>query len=192
MSSAPQPHGPAHRTRTDALELYKLAREEELRRLESQRDELDSMRQRTAQYLAFVGAATAFLAGSGLKAPARDGVFYGLAALASILSLWMIFACVRVFLALEFPASKDGWRNFRPKPISWAFVLKPGALLAVIESDLPRPDEIDLVKYVASLYGEMSSDNAPGLAKVRRMYVSALVSGAVQVIGWTALVWVKA
>lgn len=178
-------HLVSQRGRRDApdAEVYELAREEELRRLDGQRAEVDAMRQRTAQYLAFVGAATAFLAGTGIKTPDRDAAFWWLAGSASMLSLAAIFLAVSVFLALALPALR---------PADWQFVLRPGAVLQMIEADVRAPDAAQLNRHLITLYGSMSVHNEAALAKLRHLYVGFLTVGALQLLVWTALVWARA
>lgn len=65
--------------------VYKFVYDEALRLLDHQREELMTIRTRTVQYLAFIGTASAFLAGTGLKGHSRGVEFYVFAGLGSFL-----------------------------------------------------------------------------------------------------------
>src|SRR5690349_1031373 len=71
-------------------DLYKVAYEESRRTLDDQADELNRIRDRAVQFEVFIGAATAFLVGTGLQAPHRDTTFRILAGVATAASVMMI------------------------------------------------------------------------------------------------------
>lgn len=162
---------------------YELARGEELRRLEHQRDELDSMRTRASQYLAFVGAATAFLVGNGLENADRDALFYAIAAFASLISATAIYLGVAVFLG--------GGKLAGGEVGKYAFTLNSLVVLRTVEADVPHANPSQVSAYMTRLYAEMADGNAPVLAAARRQYRWFLGTGASQVLGWTILLWAR-
>lgn len=162
---------------------YELARAEELRRLEYQRDELDSMRTRASQYLAFIGATTGFLVGNGLQSADRDTVFYVLAAIASILSGSAIYLGIAIFLG--------GGTLGRNTSGQYAFTLNSLVVLRTVEADVPHANPSQVSAYITRLYAEMADGNAPVLAVARQQYRWFLVTGATQVLGWTILLWTR-
>lgn len=162
---------------------YELARAEELRRLEHQRDELDSMRTRTSQYLAFVGAATGFLVGNGLESAHRDAVFYVIAAIASLISTVAIYLAITVFLG--------GGKLIGRGVGKYAFTLNSLVVLRTVEADVPHANPSQVSAYMTRLYAEMADGNAPVLDIARRQYRWFLGTGATQVLGWTILLWAR-
>src|SRR5688572_27166118 len=79
-------------------DLYEITYSEATRTLDDQAAEVSNARTRAVQFLAFVGAATAFLLGTAITgATQRDAVFYGLAIAGSALALAGI-ACVAALL----------------------------------------------------------------------------------------------
>lgn len=172
---------PVHevRTRPGAIALYKVAYEESKRALDDQIAEIDGVRGRVAQFLAFVGTATAFLIGTGLRSPDRDPWFYGLAVLGSTLTLAVMIMLGMLFI--------DG------KSMHWRVGLRLSAkdLVRWIEPHIRAPDEVDFVRAVTIANGELAEANDVGLARLRLLYVGFLASGIAQLTIWAALVWAK-
>jgi hypothetical protein len=159
-------------------ELYQVAYEESQRTLDDQQDELNHMRDRSVSYVSFVGAATAFLVGTGLTHSDRDWLFYLLAGVASVLTLAMI-----VFAWLLLNPS-----NVKP----WSYRLSARVLIADwIEKDVPAPTKAELVRELAVTYDEMQTDNEVFLSNLRTLYRNLITSGVAQLVFWGALVWVK-
>src|SRR4051794_11682018 len=102
-SSQASPNLPAH-VYDQKQGMYKIAFDESVRALKDQVDELSGIRTRLVSFLAFIGAATAFLVGSSLTRATRDGAFYGLASLGTIL----LIATIAIVIALLRP----GFSNF--------------------------------------------------------------------------------
>jgi hypothetical protein len=158
------------------LPLYKVAYENGLRALDEQTDELSAVRQRAAQFMAFVGASTAFLAGTGLTGGHRDATFYVVAGLASLLS---VVAIICVVVALR--PVKD-----------WQSQLSSQDLIdGWIETDVPPPGEAMVLRYLAELFDVMRRANAPKVSTVRTAYNGVVVIGALQVLAWATLAWVN-
>lgn len=167
------------------VEVYEQIRDEQLRELEGQRGELDSMRARISQYLAFVGAATGFLAGTGLTSvPAanRDLGFYLLAALGTA-----GFAALTYFAVMVLVGSGGA-----PRAGQFAFHLDSPKLLTKAETQGKHPSKSGFTRYLANAYGIMVRDNEPLMRGVRRSYVIALSLGGFTLMSWCVLLWLKA
>ena len=159
-------------------EQYRIAYQEGQRTLDDEQDELKGMRDRAVQFTAFVGAATAFLVGTGLQHFNNDPLFYTLESSASLLSVMLIL----LILALLMP----------PKKKLWHYRMSPAILVEKwIECDVPPPDEASLLREMALLYDSMHRSNEILLTSVRRLYQSLIAIGAAQVTLWAVLVWIK-
>ena len=157
--------------------MYRDVYEESQRSLDDQQDELKGMRDRAVQFTIFVGAATAFLVGTGLTAAHRDWVFYLIASVASLFSV----VSVGLLLALLKPSKKHQW-NYR---------LSSKSLIADwIESDVPVPTEPQFLRALAMLYDDMQDENEILLKPLRQIYQVLMVVGVLQLILWAALVWI--
>lgn len=164
-------------------ELYKLAYEEGKRTVDDQLAELDSMRQRSVQFLAFVGASTAFLVGTGLRAPSRSTGFYLLASIATLSIVVSILLCSAILVAAS-------WRGRGLQIEDWSFRLSAKSLVQWIEPDVKPPSESDYFRALALRYNAMADENAPRLSRMRRHYIAFLVFGFLQLGAWVALVWI--
>jgi hypothetical protein len=168
--------------------MYKIAYEEGKRLVDDQIAELDSMRQRSVQFLAFVGSATGFLVGTSLgRVGTNPGLAYGIAALilaiaASLASLVAIFLVVSILLAL----SKN-----RRGPIEWEFRLSPTVLVKMIEPDINPPDEVDFLRRLSLVCNEMHDYNEPHLARLRKFYTAFLSVGFFQLVLWAFVAWIN-
>jgi hypothetical protein len=159
-------------------DMYRIAYQESQRTLDDEQDELNRMRDRAVQFAAFVGAATAFLVGTGLQATHRDAAFYTLASLASALSALFIIC---LFIILK-PSHKRLWH----------YRLSATSLIdGWIEAEVPPPNEASFIRAMAMKYDEMHRNNAILLKSLRRTYQWLILSGTAQVTVWAALVWVK-
>lgn len=175
---------PRRRTREDRPELYKLAYEEGKRAVDDQLSELDSMRQRSVQFLAFVGSASAFLVGTSLKATERSLVFYSIAITASILTLLTLALCLSLLTATR--------RLLGGGLEQWSFRLSPSALVKWIEPDVRPPSEADFFRALAERYEGMATDNSRSLSKVRSRYSAFLGVAVLQLTFWLVLAWLYA
>jgi hypothetical protein len=159
------------------VSLYRLAYEESKRTLDDQSSELSEVRQRGVAFVAFVGASTAFLVGTSLASPVRDLIFYGIAGLATVLSLATLVLVVTLL---------SPWQ-------SWDYRLSSEVLVSRwIESDVPAPDEAQFLRALALRYDQMFRDNERKLAVIRRVYVAEILTGTLQLIVWVLLAWVRA
>lgn len=157
--------------------LYRVAYDESVAAINDQIDELNSMRQRLVQYLAFIGAATAFLTGSSLTATTsapRSAGFYAIAGAATALIIGVI--CLTV--AILAPASS------RMATSSSAYAIVEGH----IEVDIPT-NEGHLLRNLALLNDQAVDDNTGVLNRLRIQYVAAIAMGALQLALLLALVW---
>jgi hypothetical protein len=169
---------PSKRDVDQHAELYQITYEESQRALDDQKDELGNVRDRAVQFAIFIGAATAFLVGTGLQAPHRDTSFYILAIVASAASLVMIWLLFQVLN----PSRKHEWH----------YRLSPDVLISeFIERDVPAPSRAEFVRALAKINGDSQIQNEKLLLPLRYLYRLLIVVGAGQVIIWAALVWWK-
>lgn len=159
-------------------DMYKLAYAESQRTLDDQTKELDSMRDRAVQFAAFVGAATAFLVGTGLLAAHKDIPFYILAGAASTVSaIWILL----LFLLLN-PSRRK----------LWGYRMSSTVLIEKwIESDVPEPTEANFLRQLTRAYERKRESNEAVLSSLRRLYRWFIVAGSAQVTIWAAVVWLK-
>jgi hypothetical protein len=162
--------------------LYRVAYDESVNALKTQSDELSGMRQRLVSFLAFVGSATAFLAGSGLTATQstatqsghRSVLFYGVAAVASLLMLAVITYTVNIL---------------RPKS---AKIIRAASAYKIveghIETDIPT-NEGHLLRNLALRNDEAVQANRSVLVKLRRDYITAIALGSIELLALIGLVW---
>lgn len=185
-----QPEPVRQPTRSEVAEsapLYRIAYEASQRSLDDQLDELNRLRDRAVQFVAFVGAATAFLAGTGLLHPThRDGSYYGLAIAGSVLSLIMI----GLLFSLLIPRSRALLRSGKDQ--MWRNRVSARLLIADwIEPQVPHMSEGDLLRALARQYDDYRASNEDFLGALRRSYRWLIVIGSAQVTVWAALVWAK-
>lgn len=171
------------------------AYEEGKRAVDDQMAELDSMRQRSVQFLAFVGSATAFLVGTGLAATSaatqsgtpRDGWFYFFAITASVLSLVMILLVLAVLLSIvrhpDGPKSKLGRAHFDFRNSSRTLVED------WIDPPSQRMDEARYFRNLAITYDQKYEENEPFLSSIRVTYAWFLSVGTAQLVLWSVVVW---
>lgn len=166
--------------------LYVAAYEEGKRLVDDQIAELDSMRQRSVQFLAFVGSATAFLVAAGIRTDVqRTDLFFALASAATVISLLSIIAALSILL---------GWVRGSGRQLvtraEWRFRLSPEVLIKDwIEPDLGAHGEDRFFRDIALTYEAMETANERALRRVRRNYLIFLVLGSMQVVLWATLVW---
>jgi hypothetical protein len=159
-------------------DLYRIAYEESQRTLDDQQDELKSMRDRAVTFMAFVGAAAAFLIGTGLQVKHRDAGFYSLAIIASALSALSI----ALLIALLNPSTKK----------KWDYRLSAKSLISGwIETEVPVPSEAHFLRALATKYDDMRAVNEILLDSLRTWYRWLIVSGSAQLTVWAILVWWK-
>lgn len=168
--------------------MYRLAYEESQRALEDQMAQLDGMRLRTTQILAFIGTATAFLVGTGVgngdKSVVRDTWFYVLSGLGTLTFLATLCLAGTVLLGLHLV-------NKKPRIHNWNSRLSAGALVRWIEADVPPPDEAAFLRAVAKDNDRSADENDVQLATVRKAYVWFVMLASTQLLVWAALVWAR-
>jgi hypothetical protein len=184
----PRPEPPARRdrgggaARRDAesfVPIYQALYEESKRSLDDQQDELNRIRDRAVQFIIFVGAAAAFLVGTGLTAVHnRDWVFYLIASVASLTSA----VSVGLLIALLKPRKGHKW-NFR---------ISSESVIEDIESrDVPVPTESQFMRYLVKLNDEMQVENEKLIEPLRNIYQWLMAVGVLQLVFWAALVWIR-
>jgi hypothetical protein len=134
------------------------------------------MRDRAVQFMVVIGAATAFLVGTGLEASRRDAVFYLLASTASALSIVAI-----VFLMILLTPSQKRL---------WHYRLSALRMIKGIESR-PPPNQASLIRALAIKNGEMHKENEILLRSLRKSYRWLVAVGIIQLTVWAALVWTR-
>lgn len=162
----------------DHADLYQIAYEEAQRALDDQAGEIRSMRDRAVQFTVFVGAATAFLVGTGLQSAHRDAAFYALASIASLLSA--------VLIALLIVVLGPSKRNL------WHYRVSARLLISAwIETQVPPPSNGHFFRRLAEQYDDWRVKNEKLLSGLRKWYRWLIIVGAAQVTVWAALVWAK-
>jgi hypothetical protein len=175
----PERSGPPSKRDIDQhAELYQIVYEESQRTLDDQKDELNSIRDRTVQFVIFIGAATAFLVGTGLQNSNRDTSFYVLAAIASAVSIAMI----GLLFALLNPSTRNEW-NYR--------VSADALISGWIENEVPRPSKPQFIRALAMINDDSQRKNEKLLTPLRKRYRYLIAVGAFQIVLWAALVWWK-
>ncbi len=160
--------------------LYRVAYEEGRRALDDQTAELENMRGRAVQFLAFVGVGTAFLVGAGLRAVRdadKDRLFYSLAVAASVATLVAIlFTCLLM-----------------SRRISWGYRADAKAITeSMIERQVPGPTEASLLRDLALACADNKNENDKVLKRLRARYLVVVIAGSVGIVLWSSLVWVRA
>lgn len=185
-AAGPDPLG--HGSDEWRLAAAKVAYEEGQRLVDDQVAELDSMRQRAVQFLAFVGSASAFLVGTGVSATTSDrstGMLL-LAALASVGTLLAL--CLVSSILVSLVPNPDG-RGFVRH--AWNFRLDPSVLVrGWITSDVgPGLDEFGFYSRLAEHYGTMADENDCPLRLIRNYYVVFIAVSLTQLFMWAVVVW---
>lgn len=165
------------------LPMLRIAIDEGKRLLDDQVAELDGMRQRTVQFLAFVGSATAFLVGAGLSSGTRDFTFTVLAVSGAI--FFILVLC----LALSVLQGVTPWKKKGGKA-TWNFRLNPAKLAVYLEYDIGRPDEAQFLDEAVRLLQENADKNEQHLKDLRRTYWTFLVAASLQILLWVVIVTV--
>ena len=178
--AAAKPGEPArltgYRRATADVDMYQVVYAESQRTLDDQRTELFGMRDRAVQFTVFIGAATAFLVGTGLGTPTRDVLFYILAGVASALSAAMIILVLLLLTA---------WKKPR-----WNYRLSGRKLIeGWVESGFL--DKASMIRSLTIYNDDMRAKNEKLLGSLRKFYWSLIVVGSVQITVWAALVWAK-
>ena len=208
-------------TRPDAASLERLAYDEGKRALADQTDELNGIRTRAGSYMAFVGSATAFLVGTGLKAADRDAWFYALASVASTASLLTLVLIALVLDPYRPRKTRNFLKNLRQRRLigreanddgtsltkqqqksarrerraesQWWLSMSPRTLAEDwISGPDRRPTESMMLHKLALKYDEMLVHNDELLSGLRHRYVSLVVAGGVALLLWGWLVWIRA
>lgn len=145
--------------------------------VKQQRDELWGIRTRALTFVAFVAAASAFLAGAGLKDATRNFWFFVVAGIGTAAFLVLAWYVIRIVV---------------PKD-TFATVIEPNTILDWMVGDDPRPTlEAAQLWLVQRTLPDMIEQNEKKLAIVRTRYKRLLLTGTGTVVIWIILVWVFA
>ena len=140
------------------------------------------MRQRSVQFLAFVGSATAFLVGAGVSDGARSTAFFLTASVATALSFLSILFVLFVLLSIDYHGGIHR--------ILWNFRVSSQILVDHwIDPEVGAASEAKFLRNLALQYDKMAEENDPSMTVVRRWYLSFLTFGSIQVITWAGVVW---
>lgn len=171
------------------IRLYRESYEEGKRAVDDQMAELQSMRERSVGFIAFVGSATGFLVGTGLPSiTVRTGWFFSTAAFATLISALAIVALISILLGLV--VVRDGRRRRIHRAV-WNFRNSPETLVRDwIEPDLGAHAELDFYRDLALNYETKLTENDPLLNQVRVSYVLLLTLGSLQIVAWSVVLWV--
>lgn len=163
----------------DWVPVYRYAYDEAKRSLDDQTDELSGIRQRALSFLAFVGAATAFLVGTTVKGYSHtDFLFYALASAATFL---ILVGVILLFLVLA------------PIRMPWGYRVSGADLIDCwIQSEVPVPNEGTFLRTLTREYDKMRETNEAILTRIRWLYISLIVCTAVQLVLWITLTWLRA
>jgi hypothetical protein len=180
---------PGDETRSN---LYRDAYDEGKRAVDRQIAELDSMRQRSAQFISFVGSATAFLVGTGLgatPAESRDAGYFSLTWTAATLSVASIALLMMVLLAIVWTRGK-----WMPNRARWDFANSSKTLVEdyATAPEVGEYSESDYYRDLALIYESKWNHNDLWLGQVRRSYTLFLIVGSLQVTVWALLVGISA
>lgn len=165
----------------DQADLFEVAYKEGIRAIESQASELENLRSKVVAFAGFVGAAAAFLVGSGLAnteahAKLRDGWFYGIAVTASVLALaWLTFT----LLTLKFV------QNWKQK------ISSKDLIAQTLRREVPPATKAKFFEELAEAYDTTRANNERELESVRDYFLWAVGLGVFQLLLWIALVWAK-
>jgi hypothetical protein len=190
------------------LALFKVAYEEGKRLVDDQVAELDSMRQRSVQFLAFVGSATSFLVGTSL--PGTTSLTSGqrvVAASATVLSFGSIILVALILLSLVWgsrgtsSAAETGGQSkprflqrIVPARVQWHFRLDPLRLVTEWpKAKAVQQSKTEMTYYgaLAKQYSSMSTRNKPALRTLRTYYWMFICATALQVTAWSSLAWLS-
>lgn len=158
------------------VDLYEITYYEARRSLDDQAAEVTTARTRAVQFLAFIGAGTAFLAGTILHSADRHVAFYAFAWIASLLTLVSI-SCVA---SLLYPGTTRLLHRVEPKVL----------LTRWIERDVPVPSKAEMFRELAMHFGEWQEQNQKPLRRVRGLYFASVVAGSLALLSWAVLAWV--
>ncbi len=163
------------------VSMYKAAFEEGKRALADQLSELESMRTRAVQVLAFTGSATAFLVGAGLKPDPSHRTFWFFA-LAIAATLVSVLGIVNVMLLL-ISRAKGG-------ALTWNFRVSSKILAEQwVSPQVGAKTESRFFRDLAVHYDKMFEENKTAITWTQKKYRFVLVVCSTQIILWAALVW---
>lgn len=164
---------------TADVALYRVAYEQSERALDDQTDELNGIRSRAVSFLTFVGAATAFLVGTTVTSATKDALFYTVASLGTLL---VVVCIICIFVVLK-PSRMYPWQS----RLSGEVLVKDW----IDGTDVPSPNEAQIVRALALQYDEMRKANEALLGSIRRWYIRLIACGIAQLAVWISLAWLK-
>lgn len=183
MDEVPKSH--SARRPSMEVDVYKHVVDVGLTALKDQLSELDGIRARTVQFLAFVGTATAFLVGTSLRSTsdARDSIFNVAGVTASAGIAIMLMLCISILTGAH-----HWWGG---KTMTWDFQDDPAVYIEWLDGDDSVRPKSDVVfyRYRAKRIAEQLQSNDKYLASVRKRYIVFLVAGIAVLAAWGVLAW---
>lgn len=201
--ASPDP-APARFGKTDPakVDLYRYAADQTLAALAAQREELSALRTRTVQLMAFLGSATAFLAGTALRGTRgvgeRDAQLAYRMDLAYQVPLWTagVLAIVTIVMFASILAGRPGsprpglanglrpWRGWITSRLLWQFAVRGDVLASYADSQIP---DATFYRQITREGRAMELGNQACLRAVRRRYGVFLMAILGQLAAWVAL-----
>lgn len=187
------------------VELLKAAYEAGHRALDQQYSALTAIRQRSVQFMAFVGSATAFLVGSAISAaPTRGILFYVSLVSATVISLASLLFLFLVLLALVRKPDLDAegnrklslhkrhyWMIWRWGRAEWNFSVDPEVLIEDWVNPRINPSGISEFYRDLALHSQSQLDeNDFYMVQIYRWYNLFVAFAALQVIAWSVTAWI--
>jgi len=167
------------------VEVYKHVVEVGLDALNDQLKELEGIRSRTVQFLAFVGTATAFLVGTSLRGSSDAGTVFNVVGVIATLGIGVL-----LMLCLSILMGAKHWYGGRS--MNWDFQDDPMAYLEWIDGgDSVRPkSNVVFYRYRAQRMSKQLQSNDGYLQKIRARYIFFLIAGIAVLSTWGALAWI--
>lgn len=179
---------PKNTSDDETAKLYKIAYDESVRTLRDQTETLSNIRQRLVQFLSFVGAATAFLVGAGIRPSEGADNRTELASSFYPLTYWGIGLMLVTLVATIALLCPIFWRL---GVTSNARAIIEGSIDPVDPDEDAVEDEAELLHHLALFYSDNGEKNFTVLAWAKWVSFVAIICGVAQLGVWTTLVLVQ-
>ena len=158
-------------------DLYEIAFVEAKDVIKSQRDKLDELRSRGAQFAALAVAATSLLISAGVKDADRSSTFfYVLASAGTALSVLMLGSLVALLLPrFQGPVSFN---------ISAAHLVRDW-----IEADIPAQSTAQFQRSLILLLDDAAQSNSRTVERLQSVFALVVVCGGLSIVTWAGVVW---
>jgi hypothetical protein len=173
---------PEQSPRSDGSALYERAAGVGKDALDDQVSELDSMRNRSVQFLAFVGSATAFLVGTSLNGAVPRGPGFGITGALGTLGILALLVILRSILT-----GTANW--FGGAQMNWNYRLDPTAYTEWLDEQGSRVSAEVFYRHLAGVYRTQKVANEEYLKVIRARYFAFLVSSTSVLLIWGVVAW---